>query len=130
MFQIEIDRLMFFKRKKNDNLLCKDKTIKMKIDPELSITGGEKIFVYDRFEICQVCLGKGTLKPSLITKCLCEYGTRLVPNNNKIMGGYEVHPCYDCRGEGVFFTEKCNNCNGDMTVKETKSFILQIKEGF
>ena len=96
--------------------------------------GAEKTIKVDRHVICPVCKGTGCKEGKHPEECKSCGGNGQVMAIQNVPGMGRVQTlttCPECHGAGrkIKDEDKCEKCDGDTIVQETKDFVVHIERG-
>lgn len=103
-----------------------DLSMKVTVDFNTAVFGGEKNVTYVRKAECDVCSGTGSKDGNKNTCSMCKGSGRVRRTTQTLFGAMATETiCPTCQGEGYEIKNPCPNCSG--TGRITKSSELTIK---
>lgn len=108
-----------------------DLVVNMTISFEEAALGVEKEIILQRLERCSACSGTGAKNINDKINCPECGGTGKIQYTQNTMFGQirNVATCNNCNGTGKIFRDKCPNCRGKGTEKQTKHIKVKIPAG-
>jgi DnaJ family protein A protein 2 len=96
--------------------------------------GKETKFQLEKTVLCPACKGKGSSKPTSVTKCQSCDGSGITVTMRPLGFGMVQQlqeRCRQCGGEGevIKAKDRCKKCNGDKVVEESKVLDIFIEKG-
>jgi molecular chaperone DnaJ len=100
------------------------------IDFDESAFGVKKEIKFRKKVLCDKCNGTGA-KDGRLTECKhCNGAGRIIKVQRTMFGMFQqVIPCKYCESTGQIAKDKCNSCDGEGTIYDTKNIKINIPAG-
>ena len=111
----------------SNNHISKDIMISISISFDESIKGCNKTISYSKVSLCSKCNGskcKEGTKPTICSYCKGKGILKF----KKLFLSYSM-TCTHCGGEGVFISDKCEQCNGNGFTSSYQNESISIPKG-
>lgn len=107
-----------------------DIEVKIKIEFQTAVFGGEFRIKYKRKVACTHCKGTGAEGGKVNTCDNCEGRGQVTQFQQTFFGRIQsVVTCPKCQGEGTIAKEKCKKCNGSSYQEIQEDFTIKIPAG-
>lgn len=108
-----------------------DIELRMTVDFETAMFGGEKEVRVEYMEECDHCHGSGAEKGAKIVVCdVCKGTGEIREQRQTLLGNMMTsRPCYKCHGKGKVPQEVCSRCHGEKRLKKSKALKVVIPRG-
>ncbi|MCT4469827.1 DnaJ C-terminal domain-containing protein [Mycoplasma sp. HS2188] len=111
---------------RGDDLLSR-----IQIDFNDAIKGKQVTLELKKWEICDLCNGKGAQNASDIKTCSVCNGSGQQQFQQRTPFGVinTVGTCRNCNGVGEIIANKCNQCKGEKYIRKNKKVSFNVSEG-
>ena len=108
-----------------------DITFNLTLDDETARKGGSRGVTFQRFVVCDVCSGKGSVESAHAETCpTCGGRGRIQVDLTGVFGfGALDVECPECEGSGKVVADPCENCGGSGRVLSASEVVVEIPAG-